>query len=83
MNIDQAMEYIESNVQLQDLAGNIGADDFGKTLAYGAFTGGPSLNPIAAAAGLITGTDLQREKAIRNRMFKEEFQRASQGILGV
>jgi hypothetical protein len=83
MNLDQAIDYVESNAQLQDLAGNIGIDDFGKTLAYGAFTGGPSLNPIAAAAGLITGTDLQREKAIRNRMFKEEFQRASQGILGV
>lgn len=83
MNLDQAIDYVESNAQLQDLAGNIGIDDFGKTLAYGAFTGGPSLNPIAAAAGFITGTDLQREKAIRNRMFKEEFQRASQGVLGV
>lgn len=80
MNLDQAMDYVESNSQLQDLAGNIGIDDFGKTLAYGAFTGGPSLNPIAAAAGLITGSDLQREKAIRNRLFKEEFQRASLGF---
>lgn len=73
MSLDQAMTEIESNEELQDLAGNMGLDDWRKTLTYGAFTGGPSLNPIAAAAGLITGADLQREKSIRNRMFKEQF----------
>ena len=77
LSLDDAMKYIESTPELQDLAGNIGADDFAKTAAYAAWTGGPSLNPIAAAAGAITAGDLQREKAIRNRMFKDEFMKAS------
>lgn len=81
LSLDEAMTYIESTHDLQDLAGNIGADDFAKTAAYAAFTGGPSLNPVAAAAGAITAGDLQREKGIRNRMFKEEFLKASTGAM--
>lgn len=80
MTLDQAMGAIESQGgQLESLVGNQGVDDFGKTLAYGAFTGLPSLNPIAGLAGLVTAGDLQWEKHRRNQIFKEEFKRA-QGL---
>ncbi|WP_017302608.1 hypothetical protein [Nodosilinea nodulosa] len=82
VSLDQAMQYINSGQggsQLQNLAGDQTAGDFGKTLAYGAFTGLPSLNPIAAVAGLVEAGDLQWEKHRRNQIFKDEFMKA-QGL---
>jgi hypothetical protein len=80
MSLDDALAKIEyKGGELEGLVGNQGLDDFGKTLAYGAWTGLPSLNPIAGVAGLITAGDLQWEKHRRNQIFKEEFRRA-QGL---
>jgi len=77
MSLDQALQTIEQGGgQLESLVGNQGLDDFGKTAAYAAFTGVPSLNPIAAVAGLITAGDLQWEKYRRNQIFRNEFMKA-------
>jgi hypothetical protein len=79
------MALAQSNPELERKIGNIGASDYAKTIAgiglqaVDFLTGGP-LGLVTAPIGAVAQIDMQRDKAARNRAFRDEFEKALAGI---